>query len=107
VVSVLCTFISVVFCLVERSSNCGAPPGGAVGPLDVLLVFMRDIFVMKQIWAQGNIYFGRHLSWLKYFTYHLMPALASNYTHHVLSPAEVRYVFYSLADLYVKSVYFG
>jgi len=42
---------------------------------------------------------------LKYFTYHLVPVLAPNYKQHILSPAKVRKVCYSLAELYVKSVY--
>jgi hypothetical protein len=52
-----------------------------------------------------NIYFGRQFAWLKYFTYHLLPVLAPNYKQHILSPAEVRKVCYSVAELYVRSVY--
>jgi hypothetical protein len=51
---------------------------------------------------------GRHLAWLKYlyFTYHLVvPILAPNYKQHILSPAKFRKLCYSLAKLYVISVY--
>jgi hypothetical protein len=54
--------------------------------------------------ARQNIYFERHLVWLKYFTYRLLPAPAPN-KQHILSPAEVREVRYSLAEPYVKCVY--
>jgi hypothetical protein len=47
------------------------------------------------------MYFDRHFAWLKYFTYHLVRELAPNYKQ----PAAVRRVCYSLAELYVKSVY--
>jgi hypothetical protein len=35
----------------------------------------------------------------------LVPALAQNYKQHILSPAKVRKICYSLAELYVKAVY--
>jgi hypothetical protein len=60
---------------------------------------MKDIFVLNEMWAQGNIYFHRHYSWLKYFTYRLIPVLAPKYKQHILSPAEVRKECYSLAEL--------
>jgi hypothetical protein len=43
---------------------------------------------------------------LKYFTHQLLlvPVLVPNYKHHILSPAEVRKVFYSLSELCVRSV---
>jgi hypothetical protein len=82
----------------------------AKGALFVLwgtrVVCTRGIFILNEIWAQDkNIYFGKHFDWLKYFTYHLVLVLAPNYKQHILSPAEVRKVFYSLSELYVKSVY--
>jgi hypothetical protein len=48
------------------------------------------------------MYFDRHFTWLKYFTYHLLlvPVLAPKYKQHILSP-----VYYVLAELYVKPVY--
>jgi hypothetical protein len=51
------------------------------------------------------MYFGRLFAWLKYFTDQLVPVLAPNYKQHILLPAEVRKECYSLAELYVKSVY--
>jgi hypothetical protein len=42
---------------------------------------------------------------LKYFTYRLVLVLDPNYKQHILLQAEVRHVCYSIADLYVKSVY--
>jgi hypothetical protein len=67
---------------------------------------MRDIFILNEIWVQGKIYyFDRHIAWFKDFTYPLVPALAPNYEQHILSPAEVRKVCYSLAELYIKCVY--
>jgi hypothetical protein len=44
-------------------------------------------------------------AWLEYFTHHLVPVLALNYKQQILLLAEVRKVCYSLAELYVKSVY--
>jgi hypothetical protein len=36
--------------------NCGAPPPrGAVGPLGELVVYMRDIFILNEIWAQVKV----------------------------------------------------
>jgi hypothetical protein len=54
-----------------------------------------------------NIYFVRHFSRLKYFTYRLLLVLvlAPNYKQHILSLAKVRKVCYSLAKIYVKSAY--
>jgi hypothetical protein len=43
---------------------------------------------------------------MKYFSYNfLLPVLAPNCKQQILSPAKVRKVCYSLAELYVKSVY--
>jgi hypothetical protein len=66
---------------------------------------MWGIFIFNEIRAQGEIYFGRHFSWLKYFTYHSVPVLAPNYKQHILSPATVRELCYSLVEIYVRSVY--
>jgi hypothetical protein len=52
-----------------------------------------------------NIYFDRLFAWLKRFTYHLVPVLAPNCKQHILSPAEVIKLCYSLAELYVKCDY--
>jgi hypothetical protein len=80
----------------QRLSNCGAsPPAGAVGPLGG----HELIYFEWNMGARWNIYFDRHFGWLKYFTYRLGPVLAPNYKQHILSPAEVRKVCYSLAEL--------
>jgi hypothetical protein len=42
---------------------------------------------------------------LKYFAYRLVPVLAPNYKQHILLPAEVRDVCYSVAELCVRAVY--
>jgi hypothetical protein len=47
----------------------------------------------------------KYIFWLKYFTYHSVLVLAPKYKQHSLSPARVRKVCYSLAELYVRSVY--
>jgi hypothetical protein len=52
-----------------------------------------------------NMYFVRHLAWLKYFTYHLVPVLAPNCKQHILSSTKDRKVCYSLAEDYVIYVY--
>jgi hypothetical protein len=44
-------------------------------------------------------------AWLKHFTYQLVPALAASYKQHILPPAEVRKICYSLAEFYVKYGY--
>jgi hypothetical protein len=54
---------------------------------------------------EGGSAFGRHFAWLKYFTHPLVPVLAPNYKQHILSPALIREICYSLAELYVKYVY--
>jgi hypothetical protein len=66
---------------------------------------MRDKFILNEICAQDNIYFGRHFARLKYITYHLVPVLAPKYKQHILSPAKVGKVCYLLTELYVKYVY--
>jgi hypothetical protein len=65
---------------------------------------MRDIFILNQIWAHGKFVY-RYFAWMKYFTYQLVPVLAPNYKQHILSSAKVTKVCYSLAELYVRSVY--
>jgi hypothetical protein len=63
--------------------------------------------VQLVLWGGGERgkMFGRHCAWLKYFTYHSVLVLALNYKQNILSPARVRKVCYSLAELYVISVY--
>jgi hypothetical protein len=68
---------------------------------------MRGIFILDEIWVKGKIIFDMHFAWLQYFTYHLVPVLAPNCKQHILSPAEVRKLCYSLAELYVKYVYYN
>jgi hypothetical protein len=68
---------------------------------------MRDIFTLNEILMQGKIYFERHFTWLKHFTYRLVPVLAPNYKQHILSPTKVRKVCYSLHELYVRCDYFN
>jgi hypothetical protein len=46
-----------------------------------------------------------NFAWLKYFTHLLVLVLAPNYKQHILLPTKVRKVSYSLAELYVKSIY--
>jgi hypothetical protein len=72
-------------------------------------ICMKDMFILSEIWAQHDIYIyiGRHFSWLKYFTHPLVPVLAPNYKQHSLSSAKHIKVGYSLAELYVKSLYFN
>jgi hypothetical protein len=36
------------------------------------------------------IYFGKHTTWLKYFTYDLVQILSPNYKQHILSPEKLR-----------------
>jgi hypothetical protein len=61
-------------------------------------------------WGTYKIYIliGTLLSWnILLIAYHLVPVLAPNYKQHILSPAKVWKVCYSLAELYVRSVYFN
>jgi hypothetical protein len=72
----------------------GAPP-----PRGALLVFgggasclyKGHIYFERNMDARKRVYFDRHFAWLKYFTYHLVPALAPNYKQHILLPAKVSY----------------
>jgi hypothetical protein len=57
--------------------------------------------------SRKSICFGKRFAWLKYFTYRLEPVLAPNYKQHILSSAEVRKVWYSLAELYARYAYFN
>jgi hypothetical protein len=59
---------------------------------------MRDIFILNEKWSQDKIH-------ILVGTCHLVPVLAPNYKPHILSPAEVTKLCYSLAELYVRSVY--
>jgi hypothetical protein len=69
------------------------------------VVCVRNIFILNDIWAQDKIYIlvGTLLGWNIFL--HLVPVLAPNYKQQILSQAKVRRVCYSLAELYVKSVY--
>jgi hypothetical protein len=64
------------------------------------------LFVLNEIWAQDKIYIllGT-LLFFKYFAYHLVTVLAPNYDQHILLPAKVRKVCYSVAEIYVTSIY--
>jgi hypothetical protein len=70
---------------------------------EALVVCMKDIYFEMNMGARQNIYLGRHFTWLKYFTYHilLISVLAPNYKQYILSQSEVR----SVRELYDKSVY--
>jgi hypothetical protein len=95
------------------STTRGVPPsGGSSGGGEFL--YERDIYLfwtkygskIKNIYILVHtLYFGTHFAWLKYFTHHLVPVMAPNYNQHIFSPAEDRKVCYSLAELYVRSVY--
>jgi hypothetical protein len=76
----------------------GAPPGGADGPHvgRELIVWGIYMFSMKYE-CKVKYTFWQTFAWLKYFTYQLVPVLAPNYKQHILSPAEVIKVCYSLA----------
>jgi hypothetical protein len=52
-----------------------------------------------------DIYLGRHCALFKHFAYYSIPVLAPNYKQHILSPANVRKICYSLAELDVKFVW--
>jgi hypothetical protein len=54
---------------------------------------------MKYGYKVKYIYFDKYFAWLKYFTYHSVLVLAPKYKQHILSPARVRKVCYSLAEL--------
>jgi hypothetical protein len=59
---------------------------------------------LNEIWTEDKMRI-LHFACSKYFTYHLVPVLTPNYKQHILSPAKVRNVCYSSAELYAKSVY--
>jgi hypothetical protein len=83
-----------------------APLGGAVGPLGgASFLYEGYNYVERTMGTRYKTYFGRNFVWLRYFTYHLVPVLAPNYKQHTFSPAKVRKVCYSLAEIYVRSVY--
>jgi hypothetical protein len=66
---------------IAQSPNCRTRPlGGAVGPLwgGGARVCMMDLLIFNEIWTQGKIYFIIYFACLKYFTYQLVPVLASN-----------------------------
>jgi hypothetical protein len=78
----------------------GRPPGGAVDPLVGARVdCIRDIYFERNMGA-GNYIFLYALCLFEIFCLSLtVPVLALNYKHHILSPAEVRKVCYSVAEL--------
>jgi hypothetical protein len=67
--------------------NSPSHPGGGSSCL-----YQRYIYFDRNTDALLSTYFGRHFAWLKYFTYHLVPILAPNYKHGILSPAEVSFL---------------
>jgi hypothetical protein len=91
------------------SQNVGSappPPEGGVGnPLGGASYLYEGHLFLTKYGRKINIYFGKHFAWLNNFTYQLVPVLAPNYKQHILSPAKVRKECYSLAEIYVKSVY--
>jgi hypothetical protein len=71
------------------------------------LFYENYIYFELNMDSRKRIYFGKRFAWLKYFTYRLEPVLAPNSKQHILSSAEVRKVWYSLAELYVRYAYFN
>jgi hypothetical protein len=101
----LCSY-AVLVSLLQRFPNCAEPLRGRCwssggGRFD----FVRYIFVLNEICAQGKIYVLVDFAWSKYFAYDLVPVQAPNCKQHILSLTEVRKSCYSLAEHYVKSVY--
>jgi hypothetical protein len=90
----------------SQTLGCNLPGGNAVGPLS-WREFVWGPYLFWTKYERKNKHFGRHFAWLKYFIYQLLsvPVLAPNNKQHILSPAKVRNVCYSPAELHVKSVY--
>jgi hypothetical protein len=73
----------------------GRPPPllGAFLALMGRVVCMRDKFILNETQVQEKIYiFGRHMAWLKYFTYYLVSLLVPNHKQHIFSPAKVSFL---------------
>jgi hypothetical protein len=105
-----CTSSKLISFKAEVLKLWGAPPtrgGGAPLVLGVgSWLYEGHVYFEWNMDARENICFDRHFAWLKYFNYQLVvPVLAPNYKQHILSPAEVRQLCYSLAELHVKCVY--
>jgi hypothetical protein len=90
----------------SQTVECSPPPGGGC------------------CWSRGGgdglFLWGTYLFWTKYGCkiiflvviclveiFYLSPVLARSYKKHILSPAKVEKLCYSLAELYVESVYFN
>jgi hypothetical protein len=84
----------------EVSQTVGlAPLGrGGVGPLEG----GRELFVWGAylFWTKygGKIYI-LVVTWLKYFTYHLVTILTPNYKQHILSPTKLRKICSPLSEI--------
>jgi hypothetical protein len=89
-----------------RGSQTVAPRGeGIVDYLGGRDVFMRDISILNKIWAQHKIHILVAIARLKYFTYHLVPALAPNYKQHILSPNKFRKEICHLLPRFMSDVF--
>jgi hypothetical protein len=64
---VLFEYADIQRCYYSRNSQSVGAPGGRCWSSGAQVVFMEDIFILNEIWAQDkNIYFGRHFACLKY-----------------------------------------
>jgi hypothetical protein len=91
----ICTF----FLTLDQRLKTGAPRGRYLSSEGQEL-FERHLFCTKY-GCKIKYIFWQALSFVEMFTYHLVP----NYKQHISSPAKVRKVCYSLAELFVKPVY--
>jgi hypothetical protein len=83
-----------------------APQGVPLVLWGVRVDYMKTYLLLIKCGCKVKyIYLDKHFARLKYCTYRLVPVLASNYKQHILSPAKVRKVCFSLAELCVKCVY--
>jgi hypothetical protein len=83
-----------------------APVSGALAPPGSHELFVWGTYLFwTKCRRKIKCIFGRNIAWLKYFTHDLLLVLvlAPNCKQHILLPAEVRNLCYSLAELYVIS----
>jgi hypothetical protein len=91
--------------LEQRFPCCVAcPPRGALLVLWGNELFRRGTFILNEIRVQGKIY-NLVGTCLKNFTYHLLLVLVvtPNSKQHILTPANLINVCYSLAELYIST----
>jgi hypothetical protein len=95
--SVTCGYSDVTIGLYQGFQTTGRTRRGRCWSFgDASSLYEGHIYFEQNMGSIYDIYLGRHCALFKHFAYYSIPVLAPNYKQHILTPANVRKICYSL-----------